>query len=67
MPEHNSDPVFLAEHPSYEPPEKYDTISGFWYFWDETWSNLSEPFNTEEECRIALKKYVEEELYGKKS
>ncbi len=31
---------------------------GKWYFWDETWSELSEPFDSEEECREELNKYI---------
>lgn len=33
---------------------------GKWYFWDETWSNVSEGYNTEEEAVAALLKYAEE-------
>jgi hypothetical protein len=30
-----------------------------WVFWDETWSRCKGPFDQEEECRVAHKKYAE--------
>lgn len=30
-----------------------------WYFWDETWAYAHGPFNSEEECKKALKEYAE--------
>lgn len=35
---------------------------GKWYFWNETWSDATGPYNTEEECNIALDEYCREVL-----
>lgn len=29
-----------------------------WNFWDETWSNIHGPYDTEEEARAALDEYT---------
>lgn len=39
-------------------PGDTDVVPG-WYFWDETWANHYGPFNTETECREALRTYCE--------
>lgn len=30
---------------------------GYWYFWNETWSDVEGPFESEEEARESLIKY----------
>ena len=32
----------------------YMDVYGFWWFWDETWSDCSGPYWSEEEARAAL-------------
>lgn len=33
--------------------------NGAWWYWDEVWSNKHGPFETEEEAKADLKRYVE--------
>ena|ERR1700743_3561883 len=35
---------------------------GFWYFWDETWSDRHGPFDSEWYCRERMERYVTEAL-----
>ena len=35
---------------------------GKWHFWNETWSDAIGPYDTEEECKIALNSYCREIL-----
>lgn len=42
--------------PQHDPVRKID---GFWYFYDETWTDPYGPFETEKECREAFKIYCE--------
>jgi len=34
--------------------------NGYWHFWNETWSDLIGPYETQDEARIAFKKYCKE-------
>lgn len=40
-------------------PVYQSTVDGKWYFWDETWSDPSGPFKSEQEARRRLKWYCE--------
>jgi hypothetical protein len=42
--DHTSDPIFQ--------------VDGQWYFWDETWSNRSDPFPDQATARKALAAYA---------
>ena len=60
----NADPVFQAAESlddglAVQVDEDGTTmVAGKWYFWNETWSDLSEPFDTEAGARAALEKYA---------
>lgn len=52
--------MYNAKHP---PEEEWaspihQNTDGKWYFWDESWSHESAPYNTQEACQNALDKYT---------
>jgi len=57
----DSFPLFCAGDGSQHDcaPEGQTLAKGKWYFWIETWADVTGPFDTEEEGRAALQKYSE--------
>jgi len=43
-------------------PLYFNMKDGKWYFWNEVWTDLIGPYETQEDARAALKKYCVEEL-----
>jgi hypothetical protein len=54
------DPVFQGVH--IEGEDDYNIEIGKWYFYDETWSDVGGPYDTEEQARAELARYVAEVL-----
>jgi hypothetical protein len=42
----------------YKDPVFFDVRDNKWYFYDETWSNVYGPYDTEEAARIACNSYA---------
>ena len=36
----------------------YQALDGMWYFWNEIWSNMYGPYDTEQEARKACIEYA---------
>lgn len=49
----NTEAKNLSRDPVFRNPD-----NGKWYFWNETWSDESLPYETEEDCRADLKRYA---------